>query len=127
MSNPLQHQKPLFTAPERDLIRREMGMHFGQNPSLADGIYLRTWRAGDRKGQPKIPPAMESCCGTTATWIQFALRICALSLDWMRSIAKRQAHVRAFRQEGHWRWHRDTISRWQIERGNGRYEHVRCC
>ncbi len=33
-----------FTAAERELIRREMGMHFGQYPSLAEGLFLRTWR-----------------------------------------------------------------------------------
>ncbi len=49
-----------FTAPERELIRREMGMRFGQPPSLADGLFLRTWRGGERKGEPKIPPAVLS-------------------------------------------------------------------
>jgi hypothetical protein len=49
-----------FTASERDLIRREMGMHFGQYPSLADGIFLRTWRGGPQKNQPKIPPAVRT-------------------------------------------------------------------
>ena len=27
-----------FTAAERELIRCEMGLHFGQYPSLADGL-----------------------------------------------------------------------------------------
>ena len=49
-----------FTASERDLIRHEMGMHFGQYPSLADGIFLRTWRGGPQKNQPKIPPAVRT-------------------------------------------------------------------
>ena len=49
-----------FTARERELIRHEMGMHFGQNPSLADGIFLRTWRTGERRNQPKIPPAVQT-------------------------------------------------------------------
>ena len=49
-----------FTAQERDLIRREMGMRFGQLPSLADGLFLRTWRGGERRGEPKIPPAVRS-------------------------------------------------------------------
>src|SRR4030095_9788081 len=47
-------------ARERALIRHEMGQHFGQYPRLADGIMLRTWRTGERKGQPKIPPAIHS-------------------------------------------------------------------
>jgi hypothetical protein len=44
----------------RDLIRRKMGMHFGQYPSLADGIFLRTWRGGPQKNQPKIPAAVRT-------------------------------------------------------------------
>jgi hypothetical protein len=49
-----------FTAPERDLLRRELCRHFGQDPSIADGLFLRTWRGGERRGQPKIPPAVQS-------------------------------------------------------------------
>jgi hypothetical protein len=49
-----------FTAPERDLIRLEMGMRFGQYPELANGLFLRTWRAGPHKGEPKIPKAIQS-------------------------------------------------------------------
>ncbi|TCZ64868.1 hypothetical protein [Roseicella aquatilis] len=48
-----------FTPAERELIRREFGRRFGQDPLLADGIFLRLWRAGPRAGQPKIPKAME--------------------------------------------------------------------
>ncbi len=49
-----------FTAPERDLIRRELHPRFGQDPSVADGIMLRTWRGGPNAGQPKVPPAVQS-------------------------------------------------------------------
>jgi hypothetical protein len=49
-----------FTAPERDLLRRELCRHFGEDPLVADGIFLRTWRGGERRGQPKIPPAVQS-------------------------------------------------------------------
>ena len=51
---------PPFGAVERDLIRREMGLHFGQLPSLADGLFLRTWRGGPQKGEPKLPPAVRT-------------------------------------------------------------------
>ena len=47
-----------FTAPERDLLRRELCQHFGEDPRIADGIFLRTWRGGERRGQPKIPLAL---------------------------------------------------------------------
>ena len=50
----------LFTAAERDLIRREFLSRFGQDPSVADGIMLRTWRGGPNAGQPKLPPAVQS-------------------------------------------------------------------
>ena len=53
-----QPSPPPFGAAERDLIRREMGLHFGQLPSLADGLLLRTWRGGPDKGEPKLPPAV---------------------------------------------------------------------
>jgi hypothetical protein len=49
-----------FTAKERELIRHEMGTHFSQYPSLADGIFLRTWRGGPQKSEPKIPPAVRT-------------------------------------------------------------------
>ena len=45
----------LFTAAERELIRREFGQRFGQDPALANGIFLRCWRTGPKAGQPKIP------------------------------------------------------------------------
>ena len=47
-----------FTPAERDFIRREFCKHFSSYPALADGIFLRTWRAGPQTGQPKIPKAM---------------------------------------------------------------------
>jgi hypothetical protein len=48
-----------FTLRERELIRREFCSRFGQDPSLADGILLRTWRAGPHRGEPKIPLAVQ--------------------------------------------------------------------
>ena len=50
----------LFTAPERDLLRREFHTRFGQDPLVADGIMLRTWRGGPNAGQPKLPPAVRT-------------------------------------------------------------------
>jgi hypothetical protein len=35
-------------------------MHFGQYASVADGLFLRTWRGGPQKGEPKVPPAVRS-------------------------------------------------------------------
>src|SRR5919107_2911605 len=49
-----------FTPQERDLIRLEMSMRFGQYPELANGLFLRTWRAGPHKGEPKVPKAIQS-------------------------------------------------------------------
>ena len=49
-----------FTTPERDLIRRELGMRFSQFPSVAGGLFLRTWRGGPQAGQPKVPPPVRS-------------------------------------------------------------------
>jgi hypothetical protein len=49
-----------FTPKERDLLRRELCRHFGQDPRIADGIFLRAWRAGERKGEARIPPAVQT-------------------------------------------------------------------
>jgi hypothetical protein len=54
------HPPSPFTAAERELIRLEMGVRFGQPPSVADGLFLRTWRSGPQAGQPKLPPAVRS-------------------------------------------------------------------
>jgi hypothetical protein len=59
MSTPKPAPTP-FTAAERDLLRRELCRHFGQDPLIADGLFLRTWRGGERRGQPKIPPAVQT-------------------------------------------------------------------
>jgi hypothetical protein len=56
---PRRSQSP-FTPQERDLIRLELMPRFGQEPDLANGLFLRTWRDGPQKGQPKIPKAIQS-------------------------------------------------------------------
>ena len=60
MTRPLKSAPSPFTAAERDLLRREFCRHFGEYPRIADGIFLRTWRGGERRGQPKIPPAVQT-------------------------------------------------------------------
>jgi hypothetical protein len=60
MHSRLERPPSPFTATERDLIRREFGVRFTTYPSIADGILLRTWRAGPQAGQPKLPPAIQS-------------------------------------------------------------------
>jgi len=42
------------------LLRREFCRHFSQDPAIADGIFLRTWRGRKKRGQPKIPPAVQT-------------------------------------------------------------------
>src|SRR5215469_15049949 len=49
-----------FDTREREFLRREFGVHFGQPSYLTDGILLRTWRSGPEKNQPKLPPAVRS-------------------------------------------------------------------
>jgi hypothetical protein len=38
-----------FTPTEGDLIRLEVMPRFGQEPGLANGLFLRTWRDGPQK------------------------------------------------------------------------------
>src|SRR6185312_13272243 len=49
-----------FTQQERDLVRLGLMLRFGQDPDLANGLFLRTWRDGPQKGQPKIPKAIQT-------------------------------------------------------------------
>ncbi len=50
----------VLTTAERALIRLAFMVRFGQEPRLADGIWLRTWQGGPLAGQPKVPPAVAS-------------------------------------------------------------------
>jgi hypothetical protein len=54
MTRPSQCQPCPFDASEREFIRREFSVRFGQSPRLADGT-LRTWRSGPQRNQPKLP------------------------------------------------------------------------
>lgn len=45
-----------FTAPERELIRRELGQHFGQLPSVADACSCARGGAGRRRASPSCRP-----------------------------------------------------------------------
>ena len=45
-----------FSLAEREYIRRELDQFFSTLPSVAEGFQLRTWRGGEQKGQPKLPP-----------------------------------------------------------------------
>lgn len=56
---PRQSTSP-FTPQERDLIRLELMPRFGQDPDLANGLFLRTWRAGPQKDQPKVLKAIRT-------------------------------------------------------------------
>ena len=60
MSTPAGPLPSYFTGAERELIRREMGLHFGQYPRLSDGLVLRNWRGGPHAGEPKLPPSVRS-------------------------------------------------------------------
>jgi hypothetical protein len=60
---PLLHHRlppPPFNTAERNLIRHEFLVRFGQAPSLADGIWLKVWRGGLQAGRPKVPSAVAS-------------------------------------------------------------------
>ena len=59
MAMPERSKSP-FNPAERDLIRLELMPRFGQEPQLANGLFLRTWRGGPHKGEPKIPKAIQS-------------------------------------------------------------------
>ena len=49
-----------FTAAERDLIRTEFMVRWGQAPSLSEGIFLHRWAGGPHKGKPKLKAPVQS-------------------------------------------------------------------
>jgi hypothetical protein len=49
-----------FTKKDRDLIRMEFMDRFGSATSIHEGFWLKRWATGPNKGQPKIPPAVQS-------------------------------------------------------------------
>src|SRR3954470_8727983 len=53
-------EPPTFTRKDRDLIRLEFMDRFGSAVSIHEGFWLRRWAAGPRKGDPKIPPVVQS-------------------------------------------------------------------
>jgi hypothetical protein len=50
----------MFSAGERNYIRRELDMFFSTLPTVAEGFPLKTWRGGPEVGKPKLPPAARS-------------------------------------------------------------------
>jgi hypothetical protein len=59
-SSPAARPPDTFMPAERTLIRHELSVRFGTPPSIAEGIFLRTWRSGPQAGRPKLPPAVKS-------------------------------------------------------------------
>src|SRR3954466_11275766 len=53
-------ESPTFTKKDRDAIRLEFMDRFGSAVSINEGFWLRLWRSGPLKGQPKIPAAVQS-------------------------------------------------------------------
>src|SRR5690349_3578406 len=53
-------ESPTFTKKDRDLIRLEFMDRFGSAVSIHEGFWLRRWATGPRKGEPKIPPVVQS-------------------------------------------------------------------
>ncbi|PNQ95028.1 hypothetical protein C1S70_31140 (plasmid) [Azospirillum argentinense] len=51
---------PDFTPKERDLIRREFMRRLSSARSVHEGFLLRRWSTGARKGEPKLPAAVQS-------------------------------------------------------------------
>src|SRR4051794_22118915 len=59
ISHPPPVRNPL-PPQERDLIRLELMPRFGQDPDLANGLFLRIWHSGPNKGEPKVPKAIQT-------------------------------------------------------------------
>jgi hypothetical protein len=53
-------EAPAFNAVERNYVRQQLDVFFSTLPTVAEGVQLRTWKTGTRKGAPKVPPAAQS-------------------------------------------------------------------
>jgi hypothetical protein len=107
---PLLHHRlppPPFNTAERNLIRHEFLVRFGQAPSLADGIWLKVWRGGLQAGRPKVPSAVASMLERGLLEIGpdsigFRARFTPAGIDALRRLAqdrraldpKQYAHIR---------------------------------
>ena len=61
LMNDVRLSTPLgFSPKEREYLRRELDMFFSSYPTVAEGLFLRTWRGGPQAGQPKVPPPAAS-------------------------------------------------------------------
>jgi len=49
-----------FTKTELDYLKRYLEIQFGEVPNLRDGLVLKTWKAGELKGRPKLPAPLQS-------------------------------------------------------------------
>ena len=50
---------PAFTPKERALIRSEFMVRLSSARSIHNGILVKRWATGAKKGQPKLPAAVE--------------------------------------------------------------------
>ncbi len=69
-----------FSPAERDDIRREIEMFFSTFPTVAEGLYLKTWRAGPEAGQPRLPDlltVMVLYCDNMGGWFSVVCRSAA--------------------------------------------------
>src|SRR5690348_4532103 len=53
-------ESPVFTAKDRARIRLQFMNRFGSATSIHECFWLRRWASGPRKGEPKIPPVVQS-------------------------------------------------------------------
>lgn len=51
---------PAFTRDEISYLRNELLPRFGTSPLISEGILLRSWKAGSRAGDPRLPPAVKT-------------------------------------------------------------------
>lgn len=95
---------PDFDNKERDLIRREFSQRMSSARSAHDGFLLRRWSTGERKGQPKVPAAVQGMLD------RGLVRLDDLDKHWpvarfttagLRALRRMAADKRAFNAETH--------------------------
>ncbi|MBP2233440.1 hypothetical protein J2847_006778 [Azospirillum agricola] len=95
---------PGFNAKERDLIRREFQQRMSSARSIHDGLLLRRWSTGERKGQPKVPAAVQSLLDRGLVVLDDLDKhwpVARFTTAGLRALRRMAADRRAFNPESH--------------------------
>ncbi len=95
---------PDFDPKERDLIRREFQQRMSSARGIHNGFLLRRWSTGERKGQPKVPAAVQSLLDRGLVVLDDLDKhwpVARFTTTGLRALRRMAADRRAFNPESH--------------------------